>query len=272
MTLQTKKIGFIGAGAMAEAILSGIISAGLFPAERIFAVDVNQDRLNYICSSYGINSCPNIGELISRADIVVFAVKPQVIKGVLHESAGYVTGGKLVVSIAAGIELRTIESALPGGVPVIRVLPNTPCLVGAGISAITLGKYALPEHEQQVLEIFRAIGTAFTVAEPMMDAVTGLSGSGPAYIYLVIEALADGGVKAGLAREQAIQLAAGTVFGAAKMVLETKKHPAVLKDMVASPAGTTIAALHVLEEKGMRAAMIDAVMAAVTRSKELREM
>jgi pyrroline-5-carboxylate reductase len=203
------------------------------------------------------------------ADVLVLAVKPQVMAAVLADVKPAVTAKQLVISIAAGWALDALAAGLPAGTRLVRVMPNTPCLVGASAAAFTPGPAVTAEDRLTVQRLLTAVGTAVELPEHLLDAVTGLSGSGPAYVFVLIEALADGGVKAGLPRTVAQALAAQTVFGAAKMVLETGRHPAELKDAVASPAGTTVAGLAVLERAGFRAAAIDAVVAAAERAKEL---
>jgi pyrroline-5-carboxylate reductase len=204
-----------------------------------------------------------------NAEIVFIAVKPGIVPVVLREVSGAITPQHLVISIAAGVPIASMESLLPAGARVVRVMPNTPCLVGASATAFALGKNATAQDAACVKTIFDAVGKTFLVEEKLLDAVTGLSGSGPAYVYLVIEALADGGVHMGLPREIATALAAQTVMGAARMVLETRHHPAQLRDMVTSPGGTTMAGLHALECGNLRAAIMNAVEAATERSKEL---
>jgi pyrroline-5-carboxylate reductase len=206
----------------------------------------------------------------ATSEVLVLAVKPQNMASVLDELRPVVHDGHLIVSVAAGLSIATIAAGL-GGAPrrIIRVMPNTPALVGEGASGYCLGPHARPEDEATVLPCLEAVGKAFRVAEPMLDAVTGLSGSGPAFVYVMIEALSDGGVRMGLPRDLATALAAQTLLGAARMVLETGLHPGVLKDQVTSPGGTTIAGIHALERAGIRAGLIDAVEAATRRSVEL---
>jgi len=277
------RIGFIGAGAMAEALIRGLLKAGSAP-EDLMASDVQPERLATIRKLFGIRIGDNNQRVLEKSDVVVVAVKPQNLEealGVL--SRGQLTElngeqkkeadhgtGPLVVSIAAGIPIASLENLLPPMLPVIRAMPNTPGMIGYGATAISLGKMAHAEHEAQARSIFEAVGIVFTVPESQMDAVTGLSGSGPAYGYVIIEALADAGVRAGLPRSIALGLAAQTLAGAAHMVMDTGLHPGVLKDQVTSPGGTTIAGLHALELGGLRGTLINAVMAATVRSQELR--
>jgi pyrroline-5-carboxylate reductase len=203
------------------------------------------------------------------AAVIVLAVKPQVLTSALQPLREGIGPSQMVLSIAAGVSTARIEECFAKDIPVVRVMPNTPALVGAAASAICLGRFANQTHRAQAHRIFDAVGLAVDVEEKLLDAVTGLSGSGPAYVYVFIEALSDAGVRAGLPRDVATRLAAQTVLGSARMVLETGTHPGVLKDMVTSPGGTTIAGLHALEQNAFRGAVIDAVQAATQRSKEL---
>jgi pyrroline-5-carboxylate reductase len=265
------RIGFIGAGNMAEALMKGIISAGLATKEEVTAGEVLKERREYIARALNVKVTSDNVEVARSAHVLLLAIKPQQMATVLEELKPYLSPEHLIISIAAGIKISFIESRLNAGVRVIRVMPNQPCLVGASASAFALGKHANPEDRDFVLRVLQSVGIALPVDEKLLDAVTGLSGSGPAFVYVVIEALADGGVLSGLPRDVALKLAAQTVLGAAKTVLETGIHPASGKDMVASPAGTTIEGLRVLEEAGVRGAFIDAVEAAAKRSTELGE-
>ncbi|HHW54170.1 MAG: pyrroline-5-carboxylate reductase [bacterium] len=270
MAAGEKSFGFIGAGAMGSALMRGIVQGDLVKAGSVFASDPDKGRLQEIVAELGINPVKDNGEVLEKADVVVLAVKPQVIEEVLEPLKGKWSPKQLVISIAAGISLQKLESYIQGA-PVIRVMPNTPCLVGAGAAGIALGSRAGEEEGKLAQELFAAVGEAFIVPEDLLDAVTGLSGSGPAYCYLFIEALADAGVQEGLPRPIAQRLAALTLLGAARMVLETEKHPGELKDMVTSPAGTTIAAVSVLEKRAFRGTVIEAVRAASRRSREMAE-
>jgi len=265
------RVGFIGAGNMAEALMKGIISAGLATKEEVTAGEVLKERREYIARALNVKVTSDNVEVARSAHILLLAIKPQQMATVLEELKPYLSPEHLIISIAAGIKISFIESRLNAGVRVVRVMPNQPCLVGASASAFALGKHAKPEDRDFVLRVLQSVGIALPVDEKLLDAVTGLSGSGPAFVYVVIEALADGGVLSGLPRDVALKLAAQTVLGAAKTVLETGIHPASGKDMVASPAGTTIEGLRVLEEAGVRGAFIDAVEAAAKRSTELGE-
>ncbi|KAH3748515.1 uncharacterized protein LOC127848271 [Dreissena polymorpha] len=268
---ENMSVGFIGAGRMAQAMAKGFISAGVIKAEHIFASDTDQRMLHTIQKDLGINTTMDNIEVVTKSDLIVLAVKPNVVSSVLKEVSSTVSKSKIVVSIAAGIPLSAIEKYLPEGSRVIRVMPNTPALVQAAASVLAPGCAASQGDAELVIELLKCIGIAEPGSEKLLDAVTGLSGSGPAYAFMAIEALSDGGVKMGLPRDLAIKLAAQTLLGAAKMVLETGKHPGELKDQVCSPGGTTIAAMHKLEKAGFRAALIDAVEAATLRAKELGE-
>jgi pyrroline-5-carboxylate reductase len=260
---------FLGGGQMAEAIARGVIAAGLLQPEQIAASEVRAARREYLESKVGIRAFASNAEAIAWGDVILLAVKPQDTATVLAEIGGAVRADQVVVSIAAGVPLSKLEAPFTKAVPVVRVMPNTPCLVGAGMAAIARGKHASQEHEARVLGIFNATGKAVIVAEKDLDAVTALSGSGPGYVAIMIEAMIDGGVRAGLARDIATTLAVQTVLGSAQMLSETGTHPAVLKDMVSSPGGTTIAGIHALEQGGLRAALMDAIVAATARSREL---
>jgi len=265
------KIGFVGAGNMAEALMKGIISAGISTKEDIVAGEVFPERRDYVARTVGVKVTADNVEVVKSAHVIILSVKPQQMGMVLDELKPYLTPDHLVISIAAGIRISFIESRLNMGVRVVRVMPNQPCLVGASASAFALGKACKPEDKDTVTKVLLSVGVALPLDEKLLDAVTGLSGSGPAFVYIVIEAMADGGVLAGLPREVAQKLAAQTVLGAAKTVLETNVHPGQWKDMVASPAGTTIEGLKVLEKAGVRGAFIEAVEAAAKRSAALGE-
>lgn len=267
MPEKMRRLAIIGAGAMGQALTRGLIAAEVYAPGEITAADVDKERLSAFREATGVETAGNV-EAASRSGIIILAVKPSAIPSVTEEIAGYVGSDQMVISIAAGVTIQQIGAKLKSGVPVIRAMPNTPCLVGAGAIAISRGKFAEDAHVERVEAIFGAVGKVIEVPERLMDAVTGLSGSGPAYIYTVIEALSDAGVLVGLPRAQASMLAAQTVFGAAKMVIETGKHPAELREAVTSPGGTTIAGLAALERVAFRAGLIDAVEAATERSRE----
>ena len=263
------KIGFIGSGTLGEAIISGLAKTGQVSMENLYASDVNEERLQYIKETYQINTCLNNRQLVQECDIIVIAIKPQTFEEALSELRESFLPNKLVISVVAGVSVAKLYKYLPDTVSVARVMPNTPCLIGKGVSAVTFSENITEIHREWTITILKAVGKVHVVSERLMDAVTGLSGSGPAYIYLVIEALSDAGVRAGLPRDLSLDLAVQTVVGAAAMVETTKTHPAALKDKVTTPAGTTISGLHVLERAGVRVAFMDAVMAAAQRSKEL---
>jgi pyrroline-5-carboxylate reductase len=254
---------------MAEALARGFLAAKLVSPDELFAHDLSDDRLKFWREA-GLGATPGDNKSVCRsADLLVIAVKPQAVAGLLSDVASEINGRHLIVSIAAGVTIAKIEHLLGGSRRIVRVMPNTPCLVGAAASGIAAGPAATPEDLATVVKLFESVGVARVVPESMLDAVTGLSGSGPAFVFAMIEAMSDGGVRAGLPRETATALAAQTVLGSAKMVLETRQHPGDLKDAVASSAGTTIEGLSVLERAGVRGAFIDAVYAAAKRSKEL---
>ncbi|MFH1626236.1 MAG: pyrroline-5-carboxylate reductase [Pseudomonadota bacterium] len=267
-----KKIGVIGSGNMAEAIVKGVIRAGIVPPENIVSSDILEERRKVFRDSYHVTTTDANVEVVSQAGIIILATKPQTIESVLKEIGDVVDTSKLIISIAAGVRLKYIEGKLKSGSRVVRVMPNTPALIGEGAAAISPGSRATEDDLDVVKKIFDAIGTTVVIEEEYMDAVTGLSGSGPAYVFLVVDALIDAGVKVGLRRDTARTLAVQTVFGSAKMLLETGEHPAKLKDKVTSPGGTTIAGLHVMEAGNVRAIIMDAVEAATHRSKVLGQM
>lgn len=266
-----KKIAFLGTGNMAEALVKGLLRAGAASAAEIVCAEPREERRREIEGRYGVSVVASNRQAVSAADVVLLSVKPQVMDAVLDEISGSIDSGKLVISIAAGVPIAALARKLPPASRIIRTMPNTPALAGAGAAALAPGPNATPEDLALARRLFEAVGTAVVVTEPLLDAVTGLSGSGPAFVYLFIEALADGGVRAGLARAESLQLAAQTVMGAAKLVLESGEHPGRLKDQVTSPGGTTIAGVHALEKGGFRGTVMDAVEAATRRSRELGE-
>lgn len=267
--LNDKYLVFIGGGNMGEAIIKGITAAGLVRAQQITVTDIIEKRLAYLHDTYAIQALLDHTTAVAQADLVILAVKPQDIAQAIRQIAPAVDQRKLVISIAAGVPTAKIEAAFEKTVRVVRVMPNTPALVLAGAAALCPGSHATPDDLDVARALFDAVGKTVMVSEPLMDAVTGLSASGPAYIFVLIEALADGGVKMGLSRDIALTLAAQTVYGSAKLLLETGLHPGELKDRVASPGGTTIAGLHALEARAFRAAVIEAVERATLRSQEL---
>jgi len=267
--LAAHTIGFIGAGNMAEALIRGLIKGGHVEPRRIVASGPRRERVTALHAQYGIDVTTDSREVTSRCGLIVLAVKPQILDKVLREIGDQLSPGALVVSIAAGVDTEAIESAIADGVRVVRAMPNTPALVGAGATAIAAGKHASEADLATAKALFDAVGITVVLDESHLDAVTGLSGSGPAYIFLILEALSDAGVKVGLSRRSAQLLAAQTVLGSAKMLLETDEHVGRLKDMVTSPGGTAIAGLHTLEEGGLRTTLINAVETATKRAREL---
>jgi pyrroline-5-carboxylate reductase len=263
------RLGFIGGGKMATALVQGILAARLTTPDRIMASDVVPAAREALAREAGIPVTADNRQVVANSDVLVLAVKPQVMTGVLAELRPSSSPRQLVISIAAGITLRQLAEGLGTDRRLIRVMPNTPCLVGASASAFARGPTATDDDATLVQRILTAVGIAFALPEHLLDAVTGLSGSGPAYVAVMIEALSDGGVRVGLPRDVATALAAQTVLGTAKMVIDAGLHPGVLKDMVASPGGTTIAGLHALERGGVRAALMDTVEAATRRAVEL---
>ncbi|HWL09899.1 MAG TPA: pyrroline-5-carboxylate reductase [Planctomicrobium sp.] len=268
MSNQQVRVGFIGAGKMATALAKGLIEARFTSAEQIVASDVYSAARDQFTNETGSTTFDGNSEVLQRSQVIILAVKPQSLSEVFTRLKEGLTTDHLIVSIAAGVTLSKIEAALPGH-RVIRVMPNTPCLVGAGASAFARGSHATSEDAALVQRLLATVGLALEVPESQLDAVTGLSGSGPAYVFEIIEALSDGGVLAGLPRATATKLAAQTLLGAAKMVLETGEHPGQLKDAVTSPAGTTIAGLLELEQAGIRGSLMNAVRAATQRAREL---
>ncbi len=269
MSLKGRRVGFVGGGNMAEALIRGLLDAHLVPADLLAATDVRSERTAQLARQFAITAHADNARLVREADVIVLAVKPQVMAAVLAEIAPVVTARHLLISIAAGVSTATIRAALGKDARIIRVMPNTPALVGQGAAAIARGKGIGPEDLATAEEMFGAVGRAVVLDEEQMDAVTGLSGSGPAYVAIVIESLADGGVRMGLDRATAMTLATQTVLGAARLLAETGMHPGALKDMVSSPGGTTIAGITALEEGGIRTALIQAVERATQRSREL---
>jgi pyrroline-5-carboxylate reductase len=269
VSVKGKRLGFVGSGNMGEALIRGLVQARLVPPASIAASDVRRDRLAQIQRQYGIRTTTDNAELIRESDVVVLAVKPQIMASVLRDAATELDGTKLVISLAAGVPTATLRAELPRAGRLIRVMPNTPALVLEGVTAIARSEGLHEGDLETAQELFGAVGRVVVLDEEAMDAVTGLSGSGPAYVAIVIESLADGGVNMGLDRATAMTLAAQTVLGSAKLILETGTHPGQLKDMVASPGGTTIAGIAALEEGGIRRTFIGAVERATLRSREL---
>lgn len=269
--MDRKKIGMLGAGNMAGALIRGLLASRRVLPEQVRASDLREDRLQELRGEFGIVTHTDNQELVAWANLVVLAVKPQAVDRVLDPQLCTFHPDTLLVSIAAGVPIRALEARLPESVRVVRAMPNTPAIVLAGATGIAPGSRATPADLEVTRALFDATGRCVILDENLMDAVTGLSGSGPAYVMLIIEALADGGVKVGLHRDTALLLAAQTVFGSAKLLLDTGEHPGRLKDMVTSPGGTAIAGLHTLEIGGLRRTLMDAVESATRRAQELGE-
>lgn len=267
--MKSRRLGFLGAGNMSGALIKGLLHGKVLAADRITASDVKPERLEQLRGKHGIRTTEDNGRLVRDVDVLVLAVKPQSIDKVLTEIGSDVRSDQLVVSVAAGVPIEALEARLPAGSRVVRAMPNTPATVQAGATAIAGGAHAHEDDLRVARELFEAVGRVVVLDEGLLDAVTGLSGSGPAYVMLIIEALADGGVKVGLHRDTALLLAAQTVFGSASLLLETGEHPGRLKDMVTSPGGTAIAGLHTLESGALRKTLIDAVETATKRAAEL---
>ncbi len=262
-------LGFVGGGQMAEALIKGLLSREFLKPGRITASDLSEDRRNHLKEAFGINITSENKQAVKGSEIIILAVKPQVMSIVLEDIGPVVSSNHLVVSIAAGITIHSLEKRLPEGTRVVRVMPNTPALVQAGAAALCKGTAASHGDLDIVRQILEAVGKAVVVPEALMDAVTGLSGSGPAYVFTFIEGLIDAGVREGLPRTVAQELVVQTVLGAALMCQNTGKHTAELTAMVTSPGGTTAAGLHVLERAALRGILSDAVRAATERSREL---
>lgn len=271
LTASSHRWGFIGAGRMATALVRGMLRAGTTTPPAISASDPLASTRASLQEETGVFVTDSNLEVARRSNILVLAVKPQSMASVLSELRHEIGHDHLVISIAAGVSLATLTAGIGAERRLVRVMPNTPALLGEGASGYCLGSHVRPTDEDVVRACLVAVGRAYRVPENLLDAVTGLSGSGPAFVYVMIEALSDGGVRMGLPRDIATALAAQTLLGAAKMVLETGEHPGVLKDQVTSPGGTTIAGLHAMERGGVRASLIDAVEAATRRSAELAE-
>jgi len=270
--LKDKKIGIIGAGNMGEALISGLVHSRSSIPENIIISDIRKDKLRAVKEAYGVATTGNNLNVVDASEIVVYAVKPQIMASVLRETASTLDMTKVIISIAAGVPLAAIESCLNKDLRLIRVMPNIAASVKEGAAAIAAGKHVLKDDLKIAKAVFDSVGKSVIIEEELMDAITGLSGSGPAYIFLIVDALADAGVKMGLSREDALFLSTQTVLGAAKLLMETNEHPGRLKDRVTSPGGTAIAGLHTLEEGGLRTTLINAVETATRRSKELGEM
>lgn len=264
-----RKIGFIGAGAMAEAIINGLICSNFIESDCIYVSDVNEGRLQYLAEKYLINTATDNTNFLDSVDVLVIAVKPQIFPQILTaEFLQTLPQNRLIVSIMGSISLEQLQQGLQRQ-RIVRTMPNTPLAVGAGMTAITATKAVSAEDLNLVKVIFATCGEVVEVAENQIEAVTALSGCGPGYVFMMIDALADAGVMAGLSREMSIKLAAQTFYGAGKMLINTNEHPAVLRDKVTSPAGTTIAGIRTLEKYGVRSALIECVASVLERSKEI---
>jgi pyrroline-5-carboxylate reductase len=268
--MAEKSIGFVGAGNMAEAMIRGLLRGEVFKPKQVTASAPRQERQRELAEKYGIHAAGDNRDA-ARQSIVVLSVKPQILSRVLDEIAETISAESLVISIAAGVPVAAIQSRLRPGTRVVRAMPNTPALVDAGATAIARGEHARESDLEDAKRIFDAVGVTVVLDESLLDAVTGLSGSGPAYVFLILEALSDAGVKVGLSRRTAQLLAAQTLLGSAKLLIETNEHPGRLKDMVTSPGGTAITGLHTLEHGGLRTTLMNAVEAATRRSRELGE-
>ncbi len=268
--LQKKKIGFIGSGNMGEALISGLVLSKAAKPENIICSDISEDILEVIQNKYKVATTTDNIEVAKKSEIVIFATKPQILGSVLKETADSLDKSKLIISIAAGVPLAAIAAGLHKELRLIRVMPNICAFVKESATAIAAGEFASKEDVKLARAIFDSVGkTVFIQENILMDAFTGLSGSGPAYIFIIVDAMADAGVKMGLSRKDSLFLSTQTVLGAAKLLLESKEHPGQLKDRVASPGGTAIAGIHTLEQGGLRTTMINAIEAATKRSKEL---
>ncbi len=267
--LVSGKLAFVGTGNMGEALIKGLLGRGAVRTDQITAAEPRENQRARIAAAYGVSMVSDNRAAVSDADVVVMCVKPQILDKVLDEVSPHLRPGARVISIAAGKSIEGIESRLPPGTPVVRAMPNVAALVGAGATGIAAGANATPEDLEVAKRVFDSVGMSVVLDEGLLDAVTGLSGSGPAYVFMIIEALSDAGVKVGLSRWDAMALASQTVFGAAKLAIETQEHPGRLKDMVCSPGGTAIAAVHQLEQGGLRTTLINAVEVATRRSQEL---
>ena len=262
-------IAFLGAGQMAEAFVRGLLRAELLDASSVWVSDIRAGRAEQLARDLGVRSAGTNLEATSHAELILVSVKPQDVPGLLDEIGADVRSDQLVISIAAGVTVRTLERRLPHHPPVIRVMPNTPALVQTGMAVLAPGTRATEEHAATALRLFGALGRAIVLPERHLDAVTALSGSGPAFLAVVAEALSDAGVRVGLPRDVSHLLAAQTMLGTGRMLADTGMHPALLKEAVTSPGGTSIAGVHAMERGGIRALIMDAIVAATERSTEL---
>jgi pyrroline-5-carboxylate reductase len=268
MTID-KTIGFLGGGNLAEAFIRGLLDGGVVAPERISVSGPREQRMQELRDRYGVHATTDNVELVSRSQILLLTIKPQILERVLRQIREHISDETVLISLMAGVGSSCIEARLERRARIVRAMPNTPALVRCAATAIAPGSHATEGDVELAKRVFDAVGLTVVVDESQLDAVTGLSGSGPAYVFLMLEALADAGVKVGLARRNALKLAAQTVMGSAKLLLETDEHPGRLKDMVTSPGGTAIAGLHTLEAGGLRTTLINAVEAATLRAREL---
>lgn len=271
--LFEKKIGIIGSGNMGEALVSGLVLSNAAKAENIFCADTSSNVLSHLQDNYGVNTTNDNKKVAQKSEIIIYSVKPQILSKVLKQTADCLDKSKLIISIAAGVPLTAIATGLKKDLRLIRVMPNICAFVKESATAIAAGNYVLEGDIKLAKAIFDSIGTTVFIEENvLMDAFTGLSGSGPAYIFTIVDAMADAGVKMGLSRKNSLLLSTQTILGAAKLLLESKEHPGQLKDRVASPGGTAIVGIHTLEQGGLRTTLINAIEAATKRSKELGEI
>jgi pyrroline-5-carboxylate reductase len=267
--LNGRRLGVIGAGKLGETIIGGLFEAGVVEAREIVVTAAHQERLDTLRERFGVEGTLSNAEAAARSDVILLCVKPPTVGPVSEEISGSLSSEKLIVSAAASVTTAFIEARLPESVPVVRAMPNTPSRIRMGMTGLAPGSHANGEHLELAKALFDAVGRTVVVDERHLDAITGLSASGPAFIYIVIESLAEGGVKVGLPRDVATELAAQTVLGAGAMVLETKEHPAQLKDSVTTPAGCTIDGILELEDGGLRVTLIKAIVKATERARGL---
>lgn len=266
---MTSKIAILGAGTIGQTIIASLLRAGLFTKSQIVATARSEDHRRQIAEQHGVETSADNRGAVASADLVLVAVKPLQVSGLIACVANEIKPSHCMISVAAGVRTSDIEEVLGKSVPVVRAMPNTPCLLQVGMTAICAGRFATPSHIERVEKIFKTMGHTAVLEEQLMEAATGLSASGPAFIYTVIEALAEGGVKAGLSRRIALEMAAQTTLGAAKMVLDLGQHPALLKDAVTTPAGCTIDGLLALEDGRLRMTLINAVLSSTARAQQL---
>jgi pyrroline-5-carboxylate reductase len=268
---RVKKLALIGCGKLGEGLLSGMLGSQLVPVHHVEVTVAHQPRADFLAEKYGVKAHTKNAQAVAGADLVLVSLKPQQVKGFLHDVKKVLRKDAVIISAAASVTTALIERELGHPARVVRAMPNTPCLIRQGMTALAAGNHATPEDVSLAREIFGSMGRTVVVDEKHMDAITGLSASGPAYVYLIIESLAEGGVKLGLPRELSTELSAQTLLGASALVLQTGEHPAKLKDMVTTPAGCTIDGLLELEEGGLRVTLIKAVVRAAQRAKQLVE-